>query len=340
MPGRLTRAAVGCGLVLLLVFVMGIAVTLGVADLSPVIVFAYILDAAIHGIPPDTSGSQTIILLIRLPRVILAALVGASLAASGTALQSLFRNPMADPFILGISSGAGFGATLVLLYGVSFGLGVFNLPLASFACGALTVFLVYTVARTGRRVPVTTLLLSGIAVSAFFSACTSFLLFSSSQNLHQVIFWMMGGLWGRGWEHVYMVLPFAVAGSAILLVHARSLNALMFGEESAHYLGVGVERLKNTLLVVTALLTGAAVAVSGIIGFVGLITPHIARLLVGPDHRILLPVSVITGAIFLVVADLASRLIIAPGELPIGILTAFCGAPFFLYLLRTRRGGT
>ncbi len=330
------HGGVFAALLLILACVGTSSVCIGESSIDCGTVLAIIRNAVLGGEPFWSPAEETIVLLIRVPRVLLAGLVGAGLAASGAALQSLFRNPMADPFILGISNGSALGAAAVLLSGVSFGLGLFDLPLAAFVCGTLTVLLVYELARVGSRVSTHTLLLSGIAVSAFMSACTSFLLFTSSEDLHQVIFWMMGGLAGRTWAHVYMVLPFISAGVFIFVAFARPLNALMFGEESAHYLGVQADQLKKVLLVVSSVVTGAAVAVSGIIGFVGLIIPHIARLLVGPDHRVLLPLSVCAGAIFLIAADTVARTVIAPAELPIGVITALCGAPFFIYLLRWR----
>jgi iron complex transport system permease protein len=327
----------GCCALLLVSAVM--AVCIGESPIDCRTVFSIIFSSLLNPGAGFSAPDETVIMLIRIPRVILAAFVGASLAVCGAVLQSLFRNPMADPFILGISNGAALGASAVLLYGVSFGLGLFNLPLAAFVSGTITILLVYELARTGNRVETNTLLLSGIAAAAFMSACTSFLLFTSNENLHQVIFWMMGGLAGRTWEHVAMLLPFTLLGIGVFLTLARPLNALMFGEESALYLGVPVERLKKILLVVSAVVTGAAVAVSGIIGFVGLIVPHVVRLVAGPDHRTLLPLSVFVGATLLILADLLARIVIAPAELPIGVITALCGAPFFVYLLRSRRGG-
>lgn len=337
MHKRLNLGIVVAGLSVLLLICMVAGISIGETPIDFGTVIAILVQPLTGAAPTWSPATGTIVMSIRLPRVVLAALVGAGLAISGACLQSLFRNPMASPFILGISNGAALGASLVLLYGISFGVGIFNLPVAAFICGISTILLVYEIARVGNLVPVDTLLLSGIAIAAFLSACTSFMLFTSSQNLHQIIFWMMGGLWGRTWEHVIMLLPFTVVGTAILLSLSRPLNALMFGEESAQYLGIEVEHLKKILLIVSAAITSAAVAVSGIIGFVGLITPHVVRLVVGPDHRVLLPVCTLTGAIFLIAADLISRLIIAPAEMPIGVITAICGAPFFIYLLKKRR---
>jgi len=326
------------GLAILLGITIIFSIGTGQTPIHPSTV-AGILAGLITGVFPSCDPSySTIILAIRLPRVILAALVGASLAVCGAALQSLFKNPMADPFILGISNGAALGATIIMVYGISFGLGIFDLPFLAFVGAIATIFLVYRIAKIGQKVPVNTLLLSGIAISAFFSAITSLIMFTSNASFEHIMFWTMGGFSGRGWEYIWMVLPFAFVGTVIVLYYARNLNALMFGEESAQYLGIDTERLKKTLLIISAIMTGAAVAVSGVIGFVGLIIPHIIRLIVGPDHRILLPVTIFSGALFLVVADILARTVIAPAELPIGVITALCGAPFFLYLLRSKRG--
>ncbi|OPX71514.1 MAG: Cobalamin import system permease protein BtuC [Methanoregulaceae archaeon PtaB.Bin108] len=323
-------------LCLILALAMLLGVSIGESDI-PFSRTMAIIGSPLFPVAHDwTPAEESIILFIRLPRVLLAALVGASLAICGAVLQSLFRNPMADPFLLGISNGAALGASLVLVTGLAVGSGIFGVPVAAFAFGLLTIIIVYELARVGNRVPVTSLLLCGIAVAAFMSAGTSFLLFVSGENLHQVVFWLLGGIAGRGWEYVGLLLPFVIGGSVFFFSLTRPLNALMFGEESAQYLGIDVERLKKLILVAISLVTGAAVSVSGIIGFVGLITPHMVRLWAGPNHRALLPLSFLVGAILLVLADLTSRLILAPNELPIGIITALCGAPFFAYLLRRR----
>lgn len=284
-------------------------------------------------------SAETIIFHFRLARVILAVLVGAALAGAGVVLQGLLQNPMADPYILGISSGAALGAALALLFGLgSLAFGVFAVPALAFIGAAVTALAVYHLARTGGRVPMTTLLLAGIAMGSFLSALTSLVMVISGENLHQVIFWLMGGFGGRGWEQVQVLLPYVVAGSLPLFLLARELNLLLLGEEPAQHLGVEVERLKQVLLGSATLLAASAVAVSGIIGFVGLIVPHAVRLLVGPDHRVLLPASIFAGAIFLAVADTLARVVAAPLEIPVGVITALCGGPFFLYLLRSKKG--
>ncbi|WP_048150401.1 FecCD family ABC transporter permease [Methanolacinia paynteri] len=338
MYKRRNTVMISAGLFLLTIIIMLISVGIGESNISAETVIAILTEPLTHQAPFWLSGDATIIWEIRLPRVILGALVGLCLAISGAALQSLFRNPMADPYILGISNGAALGATIVFVYGAAWALSLYTLPLLSFVFGIITIFLVYYVGKVGNHVPVNTLLLSGIAISAFLSAINSFMMFTGGQNLQQIMFWMMGGLSGRGWNYIWIIIPFAIIGSLAMITMARSMNAIMFGEESAQYLGIDVEKMKKVLLVLTAFVTSAAVAVSGVIGFVGLIVPHIVRLIVGPDHRILIPVSIFTGAIFLVIADDFARIMISPAELPLGVLTALCGAPFFLYLLRSKRG--
>ncbi|MFW5934418.1 MAG: vitamin B12 ABC transporter permease BtuC [Halolamina sp.] len=283
---------------------------------------------------------RAIVMRIRLPRILLGALVGFALGAAGTVMQGFFRNPMADPSIIGVSSGAAVGAvaSIVVPASIPFGLG---LEPAAFAGALLTAFGVYAIATENGRTPVATLLLAGVAVQTFLGAVTSFLLLQSGESMRRVVYWLMGHLDNAGWADFVPVagvpvLPLFVFGCfVVLLAYARDLNVLLLGEEEAASLGIEVERTKRLLLAVSAVVTGAGVAVSGVIGFVGLIVPHVMRLVVGPDHRILLPTAAITGSAFLVAADTAARS--APQELPVGIVTAAVGAPFFLFLLRKRR---
>ena len=275
---------------------------------------------------------------LRLPRLLLAMLVGAALAQSGAAMQGFFQNPMADPYIIGVSSGAALGATLAVSLAIDFWFAGINAVSVFAFIGALGVtFLVYGISTRGRRLPASVVLLSGIAVGALAAALTSFLLITSSGNLQQILYWLMGSLASRRWEHVQMVWPYILICMVILQFFARDLNLLLQGEENAHNLGVNVERVKRVLLIAAALLAAAAVAVSGIIGFVGLLVPHVMRLLVGPDHRCLFPASILGGATLLVAADVVARTLIAPAEIPIGIITSVLGCPFFLFLLRRRR---
>lgn len=279
---------------------------------------------------------EAIIIDVRLPRVLLGALVGSALAVAGTAMQGLFKNPMASPYIIGISSGAAFGASLAIVLGLNLG-GIYTLPLMAFLFATLTVFVVYNIARTRGKVPVETLLLAGIAVGTFFSALVSFMLYIAGEKLHGIVFWLMGGLWASNWDKIAITAPLILLGIVVIFFFSRDLNIMLMGEESALDLGVEVEMVKKVILVSASLITAAAVSVCGIIGFVGLIIPHIMRILVGPDHRILLPSSCLCGSMFLILADTLARTIVAPTELPVGIITALFGAPFFVYLLRRRK---
>ena len=281
---------------------------------------------------------SAIVLDIRLPRVLLAALVGAALAQSGAVMQGFFRNPMADPYLIGVSAGAALGASLAVSLSLDIWfLGLNGVSLCAFAGAVLMTFVVYAVSVRSGRLPVSLVLLTGVAVSSLASAVTSYLVISSGQDLQRLLFWLMGSLSSRRWEHLRMAWPQVVLGLVVVQFYARDLNLILQGEENAKHLGVEVERVKRVLLVAAALLAAAAVAVSGIIGFVGLIVPHVMRLVVGPDHRRLFPASILGGAALLVLADTLARLVIAPAEVPIGIVTALLGAPFFLFLL-ARRG--
>ncbi len=281
---------------------------------------------------------EDILLQIRLPRVLLAAAVGSSLAVSGAVFQGLFRNPMADPYVIGISSGAALGAVFAMLSGFSLAVGGFGaVPLFAFGGGIITIMLVYSMARVGRAVPVMTLLLAGIAVSAFLSALVSLLTYFAGEKLHMVVFWMMGGLGGATWHQVRVMVPYALVGYICVSIFSRELNAMLLGEETASNLGVNTERVKKIMLAGSSLLVAAAVSTSGIIGFVGLVVPHFVRLVAGPDHRFLLPASALLGAVLLIATDTLARVIIAPSELPVGIITALIGAPMFVYLLKKRK---
>ncbi len=282
---------------------------------------------------------SSIVLNIRLPRVILAGLVGASLAIAGAAFQGLLRNPLADPYTLGVSSGASVGAVLTLFFQLSIPvIGSFTLPLLSILFSWATIFLVLTFARKiERSMRVETIILTGIIFSSFLGALISLMIALTGDELRQIIGWLLGSVSMRGWEYIKIIIPFFVIGSIILIFNAKELNAMSFGEERAHHLGVNVQKRKQIILTAGSILTGAAVAVSGTIGFVGLVIPHLSRLLWGPDHRHLLPLSILTGSGFLILADLISRTIISPTELPIGVITALIGAPVFALILLQRR---
>lgn len=281
--------------------------------------------------------AETILLQLRLPRAILAGLVGASLGISGAIFQALFRNPMADPYIIGVSSGAAFGAAMAMAMGLRFRiLGMGMVPVSAFAGALVTLLVVYRLGKVGGRLAMLTLLLAGVAVGSFLSAMVSLLTYLSSDRLHQIVFWLMGGFGHASWNYVLLVLPYFAGGFVLATFHARTLNCLMLGEETAQYLGVEVEKVKRVLLVTGALLAGVSVAAGGVIGFVGLVVPHMIRELGGSDHRTVVPATALGGAALVVLADAAARWLIAPTELPVGLITASCGAPFFIYLLRKR----
>jgi iron complex transport system permease protein len=297
---------------------------------------------AIFRLPGDRPHYYDVVFWeVRIPRVLLAGLVGAALACAGTAMQAVFRNPMADPYIVGVSSGASLGAVVAGLTGLAgvAVLGSIITPSLAFATAIITVFLVYFLGTVRGKVYVDTLLLSGIAVAAFLGAVVSFLIYFQSQEYHRIIFWLLGSLSLASWPAVLVLVIAVSIGIGAVFLFSRDLNALLLGEETAHNLGSDPEMVKTLMLVVAAIMTAAGVAFTGVIGFVGLIVPHMVRLVVGADHRILVPSATLTGAIFLIWADSIARTIIAPTELPVGIITALCGGPFFLYLLRRSRLG-
>ncbi len=329
------------GLLLLLPVAMVLAIGIGSVSIDPRTTLGIFLEKV--GLVTDSGASdsqRSIVLSLRLPRVLVAFLVGGALAVSGTLMQGLFRNPMASPGIIGASTGGALGAILCTVSGLS-AISILLLPTAAFlgALGAVTV--VYLIAARRGRTPISTLILSGIAVNAALGALISLVITVALSNRSwdvgkEAFFWMMGGLESRTWQHVWMSLPIILAASVASQFFARELNILITGEETALSLGVDVNRLRVQVLTLSALLTGAAVAVSGVVGFVGLIIPHILRLLVGPDHRPLIPTSFFAGGIFLILVDLLARTIVSPGEIRLGILTALLGAPFFAYLLVTQ----
>lgn len=278
---------------------------------------------------------------IRMPRVILAALVGAALAIAGAAFQGLLKNPLADPYTLGISSGASVGAVFTLFFGVSLPVfGFFTLPIFSMIGAFMTLVVVMGFARlVDRTLKMETLILTGIIFSSFLGSCISLMIALTGEELRSIMGWLLGSVSMRGWPYVKMILPFVIIGALILWLHRRELNAMIYGEERAKYLGVDVKRSKYIILIGGSMLTGAAVAVSGTIGFVGLVVPHMVRMILGADHRHLLIISFLNGASLLVICDLVSRTIIAPTELPIGVITSFIGAPVFAYIFFKQRKG-
>ncbi|MCP8318569.1 MAG: iron chelate uptake ABC transporter family permease subunit, partial [Candidatus Methylarchaceae archaeon HK01B] len=257
---------------------------------------------------------------------------------SGVVLQGLLRNPMADPYVIGISAGAALGASIVIGFGIGFSfLGIDAIQLMALLGGLITVFVVYNIARIGPRIPMLTVLLAGIAITSFLSAIISFIMITLGESLHALVFWLFGSFTLSSWDNVVVAMPFIIIGLIVIVIFSRQLNIMLLGEDEAQQLGVDIEKLKKIMLVVASLITAVAVSISGIIGFIGLIIPHIARILVGPDHRILVPSSALAGAIILVLCDTAARTIMDPIELPVGVFTAFFGVPFFLYLLRKKK---
>ena len=314
--------------------VVVVSAGIGPVSIPPVTVAKILLSADPFPFVFDAADTSRIIVLdVRLPRIILAAFVGFALATAGVVMQGFFRNPMADPSIVGVSSGAAVGAvaTIVLPFAFPFGL---ELQGAAFVSAILTAFGVYLIATRDGHTPTATLLLAGVAVQTFLGAVISLLLIHSGQSLRRVVYWLMGHLGGTTWDDVLVIAVILPPLFVLLLLYTRDLNVLLLGEEDAHALGIEVERTKRLLLAASSVVTAAAVAVTGVIGFVGLIVPHAMRLIVGPDHRILLPTSALAGASFLVATDTLARS--GATEIPVGIVTAALGAPFFLYLLRSR----
>jgi len=324
-------------LLVILLTALVMSVGLGAVFIPPA-TLGRMLAARLAGVSVAADWPQyyaTILWEMRLPHTILIALTGAALASSGAAFQGLFRNPLADPYLIGVASGAGLGAVLAMtLHFPSSFSGLSLIPLAAFIGGTLTVFVVYGLARIGNVVPLTTLILAGVAVGSFTSALTSFLMMRSEGELHRAISFLLGGSAMAGWTPVLAVLPYMVLGMGLLVLSGHVLNVLQFGEEEAGQLGLSVERAKLFVLVTASLTTAAAVAFSGVIGFIGLIVPHLMRILWGQDYRRLIPLSILGGASALLAADMLARVLMAPQSLPVGIVTALAGAPFFMWILR------
>jgi iron complex transport system permease protein len=321
---------------LLLILVILISVTMGSVKVPPLrsirILFQSILGLKGGG----NETERTIILSLRLPRAILAGLVGAGLSVSGATFQALLRNPLADPYILGVSSGAAVGAILAILLGL--GTFSFGLPLASFLGALLTVLIVFYFGRQDGKIHPNTLLLAGVITGSFLSALIMFFIsVSQKEELHTIIFWLMGDFSFSNARAILIIFPYIVLGFFLLYLRSRHLNLILSGEENAVQLGVDVEKLKLVSYISASLITAASVSVCGLIGFVGLIIPHAVRLIFGPDHRLLIPASALVGASFLIASDTVARTLLAPTELPVGVITAVFGGPFFIYLLKTRK---
>lgn len=328
-------------LLLLLFFTVVVSVSIGSANLSIKVVWQIIISHVLPFLDIEKSWPETadiIVWQIRMPRVFMAILVGAALAAAGVTYQGILRNPLADPYILGVSSGASFGAAVVIFFGLQATLfGQWTLPVVAFVSGVITLLVVYRLALVGKKLQIETLILSGVIMQAFLGAGLSLVLAKSEEKMGQIMFWLMGSLSLSDWSSGLIIAPYVIIGIIIISLFSREMNILSLGEQNAQHLGVNVKAIRILLLLTASLIAGAAVSVSGIIGFVGLVVPHIMRTLCGTDHRILLPLSALVGSILLISADTVARVIMQPSELPIGVITALIGAPFFAYLLRKRK---
>lgn len=330
-------------LVVSLILVVLVAVAIGAMEISIGNVYTILVkNIPILGdfVEANPTASETdVVLLIRLPRVIAAGLVGVALTSAGVALQGLFRNPMAGPYVLGISAGATVGAALTIAYGIGTAvLGVlYAVPLMAFICALATIFVVYTLAKHFAGSSMVVMLLIGIAANSFLSAIVMWISKVNDDLAHDIMTWFWGRFHLVVWNHVIIAAPIIVIGTIVIYIYARDLNMISLGETQAQHLGVDADKLKTRMLICASLVTAAAVSISGIIGFVGLIIPHITRLLVGSDHRILIPVSSLLGAIVLILCETVARTVMSPAELPVGIITALLGGPFFVYLLLKRR---
>ena len=331
------------GIILLSLLTVLVCLTFGAQPIG----MGVVMQTLVAGVRDGQAGIESagvpgvIVWQVRLPRILLAFLVGGSLAGVGVALQALLRNPLAEPFVLGISSGAAFGATLAMLLGVgNTFLGVSTLPLWAFAGGLLAIMVVYRISVAYRMLSVHTLLLAGVILNALFSALIMFAIsIADPTQAFKMMLWLMGTLTVPEFWTLVTLLVYLACGFLILFWLARPLNILTLGDESARSLGVEVDRIKKLVFVTSALVTGAVVSIAGLIGFVGMVVPHAVRMIVGADHRLLLPVAALAGGAFLTVADTVARTALAPTELPVGVVTALIGGPFFIYLLVQRRAG-
>jgi iron complex transport system permease protein len=321
---------------LLLILVILVSITMGSVKVPPFRSIRILLESILGLKGGGSDTERTIILSLRLPRAILAGFVGAGLSISGATFQALLRNPLADPYILGVSSGAAVGAIIALLLGLStFSLG---LPLASFLGALLTILVVFYFGRQEGKIHPNTLLLAGVIIGSFLSALIMFFIsVSQKEELHTIIFWLMGDFSFANPRAILIIFPYILLGIFLLYRRSRELNIILSGEEHAVQLGVDVEKLKLVSYISASLITAASVSVCGLIGFVGLIIPHSVRLIFGPDHRLLIPSAALIGASFLIASDTFARTILSPTELPVGVITAAFGGPFFIYLLRTRK---
>ena len=332
--GRFAAVVVALGLA------CAIGLLVGKASLEPGTVLAILLSRLpfFEVVPWWPASHETILLEIRMPRVAMGALVGAGLSVAGATYQGLFRNPLADPYLVGVAAGAGLGATLAMVLPLPPALYYLGaVQLAAFVSALATVAVVYSLSRVGGTTPVTTLLLAGVAVGSLASAATAFVMYAHGDKLAVIYGWMLGGFNTTSWRQVALVFPYVAAAAVTISLLGRVANVLQLDDDQARSLGIDADAVRLVLVVCATLSTAAAVSATGLIGFVGLAVPHVVRLLWGPDHRSLIPLSALVGAAFLVVADAGARLIPGPQDIPVGVITAFCGAPFFLHLLRQQK---
>ncbi len=325
---------------------LAVSIVLSLSIGSSMLPFADVWGILWHQLPwTDDAGSHwstgeiAIVTQVRLSRVLLGVLVGACLGLAGAGFQGVLRNPLADPYTLGVSSGSSVGAAFLILFGYQAVLGEWTIPVVAFMTGTLTLLGVFFLARSRGVMQIETLILSGVIIQSFLGAFVSFMVSMSDEVINQILFWLMGSLAMKNWADVYIVLPCLVIGLPILFAYGQALNLFVLGERHAAHLGIRVERTKLIVLIGSTLLTAAAVSVSGVIGFVGLVVPHLIRLMVGPDYRLLIPLSAIGGGIFVLWSDTLARIALAPKEIPLGVVTALLGAPFFAYLLYRRKKG-
>ena len=326
-PAKVLSMSLAMTLLLLASVVVSLLV--GTADIG----LHQLMDIVMGSLPED-DPARMILFRIRLPRILLSGLVGYALSLSGLVFQALLRNPLADPFILGVSSGSAFGAVLAIVFGLSFSLGV---PLMSFGGALMAIYLIMTLGARKMGMESSTVLLTGVIINAFFSAIIMFFVSTATDSrLYSMLFWLYGDLSQSRYGPLLIVTPVVLIASGILFSFAKDLNLITAGEETAFQMGVEVEKGKKVCLLVVSLMVGLVVSFSGLIGFVGLIIPHLGRMAFGSDHRLLIPVTALGGAVFLILADTVARVLISPSELPVGVITASLGAPFFIYLLKTR----
>ncbi len=332
---RLLRVISITGLIVAVIIIALLALTVGSVEIPFKTVWQILIShlpfVNLHESWSSTTGM--IITGIRLPRILMAGVVGTALGTAGATYQGLFRNPLADPYLIGVAQGAALGAVAGFVLPWTFG-GVYLIPILAFVGAIAAVSVVYIIARVGKTLPMTTLILAGVAIGSLLISVTAYLTMISANKVQGILSWLMGNFSNSSWDQLKIVSPYVAIGLIVIFIFARPLNVMQLDEEQAQQLGINVERTKIILLAAATLITAVAVCFVGTIGFVGIIVPHFVRLIWGPDHRLLLPLSAISGAILLILADTASRTLMAPSEIPVGVITAFIGAPFFLFLLR------